>query len=460
MAPMRAMSSFVYRWSLLLSTILVIHAVLAVSVEGQEAGGKTQVGSDVLISYQGRLTDGAGNPVADTDHTIVFKLYDQESGGSPIWQETQNIPTSNGVFSAQLGAVNSLDGLAFDQQYYLGIEVDGGDELSPRTQLTETPYAVRAYSVSDGAVTSDAISDGAVTSSELGDRSVTSDKLDYGAVDSAAIDPSAVTKTLRPTLELNTGDQFVGVNRSDAVTSNEFFGVRAPVSDDIFGGMYIDTEGAEAWPFYGYASSGDAHAWHLFDPGTNEWILEFDFTSPRFRLVANEDGIVPGGDGDLTLGSSSHRWSEVYATNGTIQTSDRRLKTGIDALSYGLEEVLRLDPVSYRWKEASSDDTTRGERHLGLVAQEVQKVVGEVVEEPASSDGYLGMNYAELVPVLVRAIQEQQEIIERQKRKLASQEEDMQAQVNALKQQVRQLARQIEQNDSDESRQATAVASD
>jgi len=91
----------------------------------------------------------------------------------------------------------------------------------------------------------------------------------------------------------------------------------------------------------------------------------------------------------------------------TIQSSDRRLKNDINEIEYGLDEVLRLDPVSYRWKSKPDQG-----RKLGLIAQDVQDVIPEVVYAPDAPDGMLGMNYAELVPILIKAIQEQQRQID------------------------------------------------
>lgn len=467
-----------------LLTVLTVWALGSpLTATAQERAGKTADKASPLLHYQGRLTDSGGEPVADTEHTVVFRLYDQEEGGSVIWQETQNVSTSNGVFSAKLGSVNSMDGLAFDQTYYLSLEVNGGDEMAPRTELTDAPYAVRAYSVSaagvdstaiaqgavtgsaisngavdgdaigSGAVDAAAIADGAVASAKLEDRAVTTEKLDFGAVDSAAIDPDAVFKTLDPTLSVAPTDNFIGVNRADPVTGSDVFAVHSPVEfDDTFGGMYVSVEGAEAWPFYGYATGADNSAWHYFDPQAEEWVLEFDFLSPRHRLMATASGLLPGGDGDLQLGSSDHRWSAVYAENGTIQTSDRRLKSEIDSLGYGLAEVMRLEPVTYRWKEEATDEASGGERHLGLIAQQVEDVLAEVVERPDDDGGYLGMSYSELIPVLVRAVQEQQKIIERQREALRAQDRRMEKRVETLERRVRRLAREVEDDASGEAR--------
>ena len=116
--------------------------------------------------------------------------------------------------------------------------------------------------------------------------------------------------------------------------------------------------------------------------------------------------ILPSTDNTYNLGSGAKRWGVVYAANGTIQTSDMRLKTNIHSLNYGLREVMNMRPVSYNWK-----DKPNSNHKIGLIAQEVRSLVPEVVVGDETKEN-LGMNYAELVPVLVKAIQEQQKQIE------------------------------------------------
>ena len=129
------------------------------------------------------------------------------------------------------------------------------------------------------------------------------------------------------------------------------------------------------------------------------------------RMRITGAGLIPGQDNAYTLGNNSTRWSAVWSANGTIQTSDIRLKKNIEPLSYGLKEVLRLQPVSYDWKDNS------GQHKIGLIAQEVKKIVPQVVSGDEQKEN-LGMNYAELVPVLINAIKEQQQQIEALKKQL------------------------------------------
>ncbi len=123
--------------------------------------------------------------------------------------------------------------------------------------------------------------------------------------------------------------------------------------------------------------------------------------------------VIPDADNSRTNGNSSRRWSAVYASNGTIQTSDIRLKKNIHDLPYGLAEVLRLKPVAYNWK-----DNTGGNK-IGLIAQEVKKIIPEVVLGDEAKEN-LGMNYAEMVPVLINAIKEQQVQIDALKKEIQS----------------------------------------
>jgi hypothetical protein len=63
--------------------------------------------------------------------------------------------------------------------------------------------------------------------------------------------------------------------------------------------------------------------------------------------------------------------------------------------------VLQLRPVSYQWL----DEKNPGQKKIGLIAQEVQKIIPEVVTGDEKKES-LGMNYAEIVPVLINALKE------------------------------------------------------
>ena len=93
------------------------------------------------LSYQGVLTDENRLAVPNGSYTITFRLYTSESGGAPIWEETQAVVTQDGVFDAYLGLSNPMN-LPFDQQYWVAAELSGQPEMSPRTRLVPAPYAM------------------------------------------------------------------------------------------------------------------------------------------------------------------------------------------------------------------------------------------------------------------------------------------------------------------------------
>lgn len=95
----------------------------------------------------------------------------------------------------------------------------------------------------------------------------------------------------------------------------------------------------------------------------------------------------------------------VFSGNVTAY-SDIRLKRDVQDLSYGLKEIMKLRPISYK---RVGTDTDRLE--VGFIAQEVRDVIPEIVHEQQDDQKTLTMSYDKMVAPLVRAIQEQQDMI-------------------------------------------------
>lgn len=110
------------------------------------------------ISYQGVLTDADDTPL-DGHFMFTFRLYEQAEGSSAIWEENQQVEVVNGLFNVILGSVNPLTG-TFKNPCWLGITVNEDSELTPRTELTASPYSLIARTIADSAVTGASIADG------------------------------------------------------------------------------------------------------------------------------------------------------------------------------------------------------------------------------------------------------------------------------------------------------------
>jgi hypothetical protein len=96
------------------------------------------------INYQGVLKNKAtGQILPDGSYGVTFRLYTASTGGSAVWTESATVTISNGILNYQLGSAVAL-ALSFDASYYLGVQVSGDSEMSPRERLTSVGYAYRA----------------------------------------------------------------------------------------------------------------------------------------------------------------------------------------------------------------------------------------------------------------------------------------------------------------------------
>ena len=91
--------------------------------------------------------------------------------------------------------------------------------------------------------------------------------------------------------------------------------------------------------------------------------------------------------------------------NSMTSTSDERLKTEIESLDDPTEKLMQLKPCTYKWKTQEDD-----KKHVGFIAQEVEKVLPELVNETTypNGDSYKGVATSDLIPYLIKSIQERQ----------------------------------------------------
>jgi DNA-binding transcriptional regulator GbsR (MarR family) len=111
------------------------------------------------------------------------------------------------------------------------------------------------------------------------------------------------------------------------------------------------------------------------------------------------------------------------------------LKKDVKTTEYGLKEVLKLRPVNYTWKDNDRKD-------LGFIAQEIREILPEIVLESDDEMKTLLMNYNGVIPVLVKAIQEQQKIIQNQNtaiEQLKAENKDIQELKTAITEKLKEL---------------------
>lgn len=143
-------------------------------------------------------------------------------------------------------------------------------------------------------------------------------------------------------------------------------------------------------------------------------------TAIGFGAIAAASNSIRLGNTAVTSIGGQVAWSTL---------SDSRIKKNIVNSTYGLATVLKLRPVEYN---LTSNDL----KQVGFIAQEVQKLVPEVItgkEGDLSKGEILGITYSNLVPVLTKAIQEQQKQIEDQNSKIAAQQKQIEELIKLVK---------------------------
>ncbi len=106
----------------------------------------------------------------------------------------------------------------------------------------------------------------------------------------------------------------------------------------------------------------------------------------------------------------------VYVNGVTAHASDRRLKKNITKLDYGIDEIMKLKPVTFEWKSDINNET-----NLGFIAQDVKPILPDTVKYDVDSDTYY-LTYDDFIPVLVNAVQEQELKIQMLEKKIDAME--------------------------------------
>jgi hypothetical protein len=149
--------------------------------------------------------------------------------------------------------------------------------------------------------------------------------------------------------------------------------------------------------------------------------LRFMFAEWGGGTITLRDRMIITSTGNVGIGTTSpayrlHVAGHIYATGdvycyGWSICSDQRWKTNIKPIQNALDNVLKMQGVTYYWKVDEYPDKhfPEGEQ-IGFIAQEIEKVYPQVVH--TDKDGYKSVDYSKLTPILVEAIKEQQKIIE------------------------------------------------
>ncbi|MBT4501155.1 MAG: tail fiber domain-containing protein [Gemmatimonadetes bacterium] len=255
------------------------------------------------FAVKGVLRDPLGRTVNDGTYTIVFKLYTVETGGTAVWTETHgSVPTKHGVFGVELGTVTALTGVSFVDNYWLGIQVEGEQEMTPRIKLLTNPYSLAVKGENNRFPSIGNVGIGTTTASSkltgIGDIEISGSRLHVDANDRVGIGTNAPatrlhvvngisgqTPNANTTMTIdNSGHNFISLLSPNAYASGIYFG--DPEDDSV--GEISYHHATNAMRFW----SNGAYRLTIKDDGK----VGIGSTSPDARLlVMDDDGNVGNG---------------------------------------------------------------------------------------------------------------------------------------------------------------------
>jgi hypothetical protein len=436
-------------------------------------GGAAQT---TAFTYQGKLTD-AGTPATGT-YDMQFKLFDTATVGTGTQQgatvinQTVQVVAGNFIMNLDFGT-NVFTGAA----RFLEISVRPAGNtnpytiLAPRQPITASPYAIQTvnatqlgglpasrYVAADGNGNVGIGTTSPVTKLELVDPvrqlrfgPTTADNGGYlvstnpsQAITAGGARWDGANWIARDTLASLTANQNGTIEflTDSNLTVGNPFNPTLRMQIDVNGRVVIGRPNKLNLGQLQVTTDNDVGVYGTSTNGTGV-IGESELFPGVQGFSGNSSGVIghsifaAGVSGFSEHSYAGHFTGNVFVTGTVTQGSDARLKLGIRTLNYGLAEVLRLRPVTWRWKEHPE----RGPQ-LGLVAQEVESVLPELVSTSKDAEQMKGLNYTGLLPVLIKSIQQQQAQIEEQNRILKKQQtriEQQQRQIGALRQAVKAL---------------------
>lgn len=346
--------------------------------------------SPQAFKYQTVIRDASGQFLADQNVTIGIDLVQSDTS---VYSETHSATTNAfGLVNLEIGRGMVTKG-TFGEIVWgrstsvaVSLDVTGGSDLQPMgtSELLSVPYAL---------------------------SSPTSLPTDAEAGDIAYFDGTAWTKAPKVFIK---EDGKVGLGTDDPILNMHILVGDSP-------SIRLEQDASSGWT---------PTTWDVAANETNFFIREASNSSALpFRILsgAPDRAMIIESNGDVTIGGTAQSATDKLYVNGNIgltgmvsQTSDRRVKKEIIDSKYGLAELLQLSPKTYYYDaEKFTELEFPTEKQVGLIAQEVGAVIPEavkqghaVVQENGQPIELMGVQYTQLIPVLISAIQEQQGQIE------------------------------------------------
>lgn len=372
------------------------------------------------FTYQGELKD-SGQP-ANGSYDLTIAVWDASTAGNQINRRCFNDqPVVNGRFAVEMDFGPLVQSNPFfvevsARRHTAGVNCSnssGFTTLTPRQKITAAPaanYAMTASSLS------------APDGSPSRVVSMTND----GRLDIAGPQEAMRITSTDPIVTLTDSNSGRRVQLQNA--SGRFFvtGENFLNGSNLGAFTMVDRNGKLAIGTFNPQGTLDVRAGNssYFIVGSDEADVKFNGGVDGHMGFFNEG---PATGGTYFLGQGIHRLSimndgrigigtitptttldvvgDIQCVN-LIQTSSAAFKDEITPLSAGLEELMKLEPVSYVWNDKAPEQA-RGTHDLGFIAEDVAKILPDAVGRDASGK-VVGIDYSRITVLAVKAIKDQQ----------------------------------------------------
>jgi hypothetical protein len=345
------------------------------------------------LSVQGTLKDANGASVSDGVYTVTFRLFNQETGGTPVWQEEAPVEVIGGIYSHYLGSVTPLEGSDFGTTLYLGLKV-GNFELNPRTRMTYAPYTFASNYAQTAQTAQTAESAQSLVGTHnrfpsqgtVGVGTLSPDPnagLHISESDRAAMQLISSSASHAAILYLRTGDRLAGVVHN----TNGLLSISAQEGTEI-GTQLIVTPGS-------ITSGGNTDL--ILRRNQDQHIALYGGSTQFFKMIQAYGGLGrvytnihvrwQEGTAFVPYINQGHGVSleanQNVAANGFINYSDARIKHNL-RISSGASDLARLMNLQVT-DYVHIDTLANGTGNVkGFIAQQVEQVYPEAVSQSAN----------------------------------------------------------------------------